>query len=373
MDTYIVIGGGILGASTAYHLASAGEDVTLIDCHHEGQATDAAAGIICPWISQRRNKAWYELAKRGASYYPQLISELESIGETNTGYKRVGALRLDVTEEKIDAIIERTIKRRVDAEEIGKLKKLSTAQTNEMFPLLTEEYYAVYVSGGAKVNGRFVRQSLINGSIHYGARFMKGEATLSKQNETSIQVSVDGKKINGDKVIITAGAWAKPLLKQINIDFLVEPQKAQIVHLELPTEETDHWPVVLPPGNQYLLGFEHGRIVVGATHEDNRGFDTSSTAKGMYEILNHCLAIAPGLEESRIVETRVGFRPVVPNFLPVFGKVPLFDQLYVANGLGSSGLTVGPYLGKELAKLAQGIESDLTMSDYRIENTLKSV
>ena len=59
MKKFIVIGAGILGASTAYHLAKAGKDVVIIDRQDQGQATDAAAGIICPWLSQRRNKAWY--------------------------------------------------------------------------------------------------------------------------------------------------------------------------------------------------------------------------------------------------------------------------------------------------------------------------
>lgn len=64
MSRYIVIGAGILGAATAYHLAKLGADVVVVDRKDAGQATDAAAGMICPWLSQRRNKAWYRLAKR---------------------------------------------------------------------------------------------------------------------------------------------------------------------------------------------------------------------------------------------------------------------------------------------------------------------
>lgn len=63
MKSYIVVGAGILGASTAYHLAKAGANVTIVDRQQVGQATDAAAGIVCPWLSQRRNKAWYKSLK----------------------------------------------------------------------------------------------------------------------------------------------------------------------------------------------------------------------------------------------------------------------------------------------------------------------
>lgn len=81
MSSYVVVGGGILGASTAFHLAKFGVKVTLVDRQDKGQASAAAAGIICPWISQRRNKKWYELVKNGAKYYKQLVAELEELGK----------------------------------------------------------------------------------------------------------------------------------------------------------------------------------------------------------------------------------------------------------------------------------------------------
>ena len=65
MKEFIVIGAGILGASTAYHLARAGVVVTVVDRNDPGQATDAAAGIICPWLSQRRNKHGMHSQKAG--------------------------------------------------------------------------------------------------------------------------------------------------------------------------------------------------------------------------------------------------------------------------------------------------------------------
>ncbi|MFX7302958.1 FAD-dependent oxidoreductase, partial [Acinetobacter baumannii] len=74
MQKIIVVGAGILGASTAYQLSKRGAEVIIVDRKHEGQATDAAAGIICPWLSQRRNQAWYKLAKEGARFYPSLIA-----------------------------------------------------------------------------------------------------------------------------------------------------------------------------------------------------------------------------------------------------------------------------------------------------------
>ena len=57
----VVVGAGILGASTAYHLARDGADVSIVDQAHDGQATAAGAGIICPWASCVDDPAFYEL------------------------------------------------------------------------------------------------------------------------------------------------------------------------------------------------------------------------------------------------------------------------------------------------------------------------
>ncbi|MCY1690871.1 FAD-dependent oxidoreductase [Exiguobacterium sp. SL14] len=106
MYTHIIIGAGILGASTAYHLSKAGERVLLVDRKEPGRASHAAAGIICPWMTQRRNKAWYQLANNGAHFYKTLIPELEALGETSTGYQQVGTIALHETSkiEKMETI-----------------------------------------------------------------------------------------------------------------------------------------------------------------------------------------------------------------------------------------------------------------------------
>ena len=103
--------------------------VTLIDRQDLGQASAAAAGIICPWISQRRNKKWYALVRNGAKYYKQLVNELEDLGETSTGYKQVGAIAFQNDEKKLQKMLERAIEKREDAPEIGELKILSPEET----------------------------------------------------------------------------------------------------------------------------------------------------------------------------------------------------------------------------------------------------
>ncbi|WP_026011132.1 NAD(P)/FAD-dependent oxidoreductase [Paenibacillus sp. OSY-SE] len=372
MKKVIVVGAGILGASTAYQLAKMGADVLIVDRKDQGQATDAAAGIICPWLSQRRNQAWYQLAKAGAHFYPGLIKELKSEGETETGYAQVGALCIHDDLEKIRKMEERAHVRKADAPEIGEITQLTETETHERFPLLAEGYRSVHISGAARVDGRALRDALIRSAQRNGAVLINGDATLQYQSNRVTGVAVGAKSFSSDLVIACAGAWANPLFQPLGLHFKVSFQKAQIMHLQVPDQQdTGTWPLIMPPTDQYVLTFDHQKIVIGATHENEiEGYDTRITAGGIQEILNKGLKFAPKLANSTLQEIRVGFRPFTPGFLPVIGAVPGWDGLIAANGLGASGLTAGPYLGSQLAKLALEMELDIDLNDYDIRKAM---
>lgn len=372
MKKVVIVGAGILGATTAYRLAKTGVEVTIVDRDDRGQATKAAAGIICPWLAQRRNKAWYHLAKNGAAMYPNLIAELTEDVEADTGYKRVGALSLHTDEEKLRATEQRVLKRKQSAPEIGEMALLNEADTQKMFPLLAPSYQSLHISGAARVDGQALLRALLEGAVTYGATLIHGEAHITEQHNRATGVNVGNDHIAADLVIATTGAWMNELFQPLGINYDIAPQKAQIIHLQLPNTPTSTWPVVMPPNNQYLLTFPNNRIVIGATHESNAGFDDRVTAQGVNEVLSKAIDVAPGLANSTILETKVGFRPFSPGSLPVIGKLPGFEGILLANGLGATGLTMGPYVGEELAKLALGRELSINLADYDVASAYTS-
>ncbi|RFU68396.1 FAD-binding oxidoreductase [Bacillus sp. V59.32b] len=372
MKKVIVVGAGILGASTAYQLAKMGAEVLIIDRNDKGQATAAAAGIICPWISQRRNQAWYQLAKAGARYYPGLIKELESEGETNTGYAQVGALSIHTDMEKMKNLEERVQKRKPDASEIGDISRLDEKETRKHFPPLAEGYHSVHIGGAARVDGRALRDALKRSAQRNGATLLTGDAALQFNSNRVTGVTVGDETHSADKVIVCAGAWANQILKSLGVNFQVSFQKGQIVQVQLPdAADTHKWPVVIPPSDKYLLAFNDQRVLIGSTNEDDiDGYDVRVTARGVQELLNKGLEMAPGLADSTFLETRVGFRPFTPGSLPVIGSLPGWDDIIVANGLGASGLTMGPYIGNQLAKLALDMDLDIDLNDYDIQKAI---
>ncbi|MBT2282667.1 FAD-binding oxidoreductase [Paenibacillus polymyxa] len=375
MKKVIVVGSGILGASTAYQLAKHGAEVIIVDRKDIGQATDAAAGIICPWLSQRRNQDWYQLVKAGARFYPSIIAELEGEGETETGYAQVGALSIHTDEDKINKMEERAHLRKAEAPEIGDITPLDAIGTRERFPLLEERYQSVHISGAARIDGRALRDALIRSAQRNGAEVIHGDAKIKFEADRVIGVSVNDRSFLADEVVVCAGAWANELLKPLGIHFKVHYQKAQIMHLHVTDgEDTGRWPVIMPPSDQYLLAFDQQKIVIGATHEnDVEGYDTRVTAGGMQEVLNKGLELAPGLANSIFQEVRVGFRPFTPGFLPVMGAVPGWQGLITANGLGASGLTMGPFIGSQLAKLALGMELDIDIEPYTVGKAMDEI
>ncbi|WP_088006150.1 NAD(P)/FAD-dependent oxidoreductase [Indiicoccus explosivorum] len=369
MKSLIIIGSGILGASAAYHAAKSGAEVTVIDRGEPGQATGAAAGIVCPWLSQRRNKAWYELVKNGAAYYPQLIRRLESDGETETGYKKTGLLVMN-DDRKLAQVEERALFRRETAPEIGEIRRQTADETQAMYPFAGEAFESLYVEGAARVDGRELRDALIRSAAKHGARFIKGNAELILKNGRAAGVTVGGEQHSADCVAAAAGAWGAELFRAIGLEFSVKPQKAQIIHLKT-AAAAKQLPVVMGLYGQYTVPFDDGRIAVGATHENDAGYDLRKTAGGMHDILDKAFAVSPGLAAAEFVEARVGFRPLLQDSVTAIGEVPGVKGLYAANGLGSSGLTAGPYAGMQLAKLMIGEETDIAIPDYALDRFIR--
>lgn len=135
----------------------------------------------------------------------------------------------------------------------------------------------------------------------------------------------------------------------------------------------ENWPVVITPTSKYILGFENGYIIAGSTYEEATNFEPTTSVRGLHEILNVVGDTAPQLLESNLIEAKVGFRPVVPNFLPVFGEVEQYEGLYIGNGLGATGLTAGPFLGAELAALVLEEETILQASDYDVNGLIEQL
>ncbi|EUJ27121.1 Glycine oxidase [Listeria grayi] len=368
MHEYIVVGAGIVGASTAYHLAKTGAKVKIIDKEELGQATKAAAGIICPWLSKRRNKIWYELAKQSAAYYPVLTTEIEQLTNRKSSYKQTGALLLRDSTTKLMALEELAHERRKEAPEIGAITTWDAEALQARYPFLSADYGAVFVSGGARIKGKQYTESLLQAAFAHGAVYHKGTASFDK----ALNLLVDGTNVRADKIFLTAGAWLPALFEQTAYQIDVVPQKGQLLRLQVPELLTEDWPVILPPSSKSIVPFGAGELLIGATHEKDKGFDRIPTEVAAEEILADLEMFMPQLRDWERKEITVGTRPYTNDFTPFMGRLPGQAHVYVANGLGASGLTTGPYVGRLLADMALENELPLALSLYDPQKYIKN-
>jgi D-amino-acid dehydrogenase len=357
----VVVGAGIVGASAAFHLARRGVDVLVVDRGDRGQATAAGAGIVGPWLSGESDADWYRLASAGADYYPHLVDLLAGEGESDLGYARVGGLVVHEDPVALEPSLALLSARHAEAPgRIGAISRLDAGRARELFPPLSPDLHAIHVAHVSRVDGGLVRDALLRAAAGCGAVRRSGTVGLAPTG-----LSVDGAAEPADAVVAAAGAWTAELCAGLGLALPVAPQRGQITHLRVSAEDTRGWPVVQGLGRQYMLAFPGGRVVVGATRETGSGFDYRVTAAGQEEVLSDALRVAPGLGDATLLETRVGFRPLTADGLPLLGPAPGLDGLVVATGMGPTGLTMGPYAGELAARVAVGEDPGMDLTPYR--------
>ncbi len=151
--------------------------------------------------------------------------------------------------------------------------------------------------------GAELAAALARAAVRRGAVVRDGEADLARGSGRVAGVRLGGELIEGDAVVAATGAWTRSFLQAAGLTVPVEAQRGQIMHISLGEVDTSRWPVVLPGASgHYLLAFDDGRIVAGATRETGSGFDYRITPAGLAEILEQALAVAPGLADGTYLE-----------------------------------------------------------------------
>ena len=135
----------------------------------------------------------------------------------------------------------------------------------------------------------------------------------------------------------------------------VRPVKGQILTLAQPPGDpllTRTVRGIVRGASVYLVPRDDGRVVVGATVEE-RGWDTTPTAGGAYELLRDALALVPGLDDAAFVAARAGLRPGSPDDLPIVGATGV-DGLVVATGHHRNGILLTPITAEAVAAVVAG-------------------
>jgi D-amino-acid dehydrogenase len=368
----IIVGGGVVGMSTAYHLRRGGAQALLIDRADQGRATDAGAGILSPETNSRDPDAWFNFAVEAVAYYPTLVQALQADEGGDTGYAQCGQMIVAVSEDEQEPferakrlIFSRQTHRGMPSAE--DLHEVSPGEAHALFPLLAPVYGAIYYRRAARVDGRLLNQALRRAAERRGLVIRPGGVErLIIQNHAVTGVVVEGETLSAGKVVIAGGAWSQAFGVQLGVEIPVAPQRGQIIHLGLSRIDTSAWPMISAFHGHYMVPWPDRRVVVGATRETGSGFHPHATAAGVREVLSEALRVAPGLAAARIRDIRVGLRPYSADTMPVLGPVPGVRDISLATGHGPTGLTLGPYSGKVVADMILGTQPPADISTFYV-------
>jgi D-amino-acid dehydrogenase len=342
----VVVGGGVVGATAAWQATRRGASVLLVDARDPGRATDAGAGIVSPETDLRDGTPFHLLSAAAQGFYPELVAELERDGSEDVGYAACGKLVVARNDDEAGWLesylaLLRDPERAAAPAPPHSLHELTSDDARERFPPLGPVAAAFVSEHGARVDGRRLERALLDAAVRRGLTV-----------EHRAIPSLDDLPAAG-AVVVAGGAWSPRLVPELDI----RPQQGQIVHLAVDDPGSAQWPVVAPLAHHYLLAFA-GRVVAGATREDGVGLVPALTAAGQHQVLDDALGLAPGLADARVLEWRVGLRPVATRGFPHLGAAPGRDDVFVATGHGASGLTHGPWSGAAVADLALGTVTD---------------
>ncbi|MCE7736528.1 MAG: FAD-binding oxidoreductase [Candidatus Heimdallarchaeota archaeon] len=378
-----IIGGGIVGASIAYHLTKNGKKVLLFDRKDKGRATSAGAGIISPPTTYTDNEILYKFQLEAGKYYPVLNNELTLEHELSTSFQTHPKVVLSLDEDEVSEyeaisarILERRRKENYPSESV--LCTLNQEELRSRFRNIRFTEFAqtaLINENGAKINGDIFTNAMLRAAENLGLiiksnsiEILVEETIASENDEIRKIVSItDGETTwKANQYVIAGGFWTKKLVKQLGINLPLEPQRGQIIHLYHPNLDTSNIPMITAFRGHYIVPWDDGNLVCGATRESEE-IDPSATVSGVQEILSEAVRIIPELSEAAIIEVKVGIRPVSKTGLPLIGLVPKFSNLFVSTGHGPLGLTLGPYSGKLLSQLILSEEPEFDLSPFQVK------
>jgi glycine oxidase len=357
-----IVGGGIIGLTTAYFLAREGRRVMVLDKSDFGQeASWAGAGILPAKNCVSAPTAFEQLRAHSVGLFPALSRELQERTGIDNGYRRCGGLEfLDLAD---DGHTEEW------HSDMPAAVPLSCEVLFQLEPHLALDLGPVlHLPEMAQVRNPRHLKALQAACKSLGV-LLKPQCPVlsldrSGQRIVSLQ-SPDG-PVYADSYLIAAGAWTDELLGLLGWQAGIQPIRGQMVLLSAPSVSVHQ---ILLCGPRYLVPRGDGRILVGSTEEDV-GFDKQNTAIAVQELLSLACRLVPDLRSAKVDRCWSGLRPGSPDALPFLGRVPGCDNLFLASGHYRAGIQLSPGTGQVMSELMLGRPTTVPLDPFRLDRRL---
>jgi glycine oxidase len=340
----IVVGGGVVGASVAYHLAREGLTVTLFERDDlAAHASGAAAGMLAPLCEADVNGPLFGPAIRSLEAIPGLVPELKELSGVDPQYVQSGILRLAHTAEEASAF-------RREAETLAPYGvewiDADTARARE--PQVSPELHgALWSPREGHVFSPMMTRAYAQAAVRLGATVRTGDPVLGliRDGDQVLGVKTTAGQWGSGHVVLAAGVWSRYCAEWLGERLPVEPVRGQILALEQPRPPLRG---IVWSGHTYLVPKLNGTVVVGAT-EERTGFDRRVTASAVAGLIEAAARAVPALADSTFLQAWSGLRPDTPDHLPVIGPVPGAQGVVLAAGHYRNGVLLSPFTGQAVA------------------------
>lgn len=350
----VIVGGGLMGLSAAFHLrrADAGVRVTVLERAQVGAAASgaSAAGVRV----MGRDPAERALALASLARWAELDRELEGA----TGYRRGGGLRVALDADAWSQTPAWVAEQRADD---VPLQVLSAADVRRLAPgiahgTLGGAYCAIDGQAGAMATV----QAFASAAGRLGAHVDEGAAVTAvvvERDRVAAVTRADGRREPCDVAIVAAGAWTPTLLQGLGIRIPITTRPLQMLL-------TEPGPMTLQPvasafGRRLSLKqLDDGAYLIGGGWPAQITDEAANAGQLQAESVSGSLEVArevyPPLAACKLARGWAGLEAFMPDDLPVLGPVPGVNGLLVAAGFSGHGFALSPIVGDILARLALG-------------------
>jgi len=354
----VIVGGGIIGCSVAYHLAHMGwKDVVLLERDKLTSGTTwHAAGLMVTFGSTSETST--EMRKYSCDLYERLEAETGQ----STGFKRTGFIEVAADRDRLEEY------RRVSAfnRYMGiDVHEISPKQVKDLFPLANVDdlLAGFYVKEDGRADPVGVTMALAKGARQAGARLIENVPVLGVTTKRGAVTGVTTAygTIEAEYVVNCAGMWARQLGEQAGVTIPLQAAEHYYLITERIPELSKDWPVLEDPGSYVYFREEVGGLMIGLFEPvcapwnvrgipDDFSFgEIQPDWERMGPYVEKAMARVPVSMTAGVKKFFCGPESFTPDLRPILGEAPELKNYFVAAGLNSIGILTGGGVGRMMA------------------------
>ncbi len=353
MRETVILGGGVVGAATAYFLSLSGLPVTVVERRFVASgASGTAAGLLSAPTPTDLRQPWGSLATTSLSLHYELAERLD--GPSAYDFEPVDMALVATTEpEKQHLMSEFGSTAWHDAVALA-----ARCRWLEGSPVLG----GVIRDGSAQLDPAKFTRTLLDAA---GVEVVIASAdAVALDRGTVTGVSIAGESQPCSTVVVAMGPWSAEASAWLGLPVPVRPLKGQILRMEVPGAPPAGFADL--EGN-YVVRKPNGLTYTGTTEEE-AGFDEQPTPEIEQQILATNGNLAPALRRGTVVQRTACLRPLSIDNSPIIGPVPSARGAFIATGHGRKGILMSLATGQALAELiVDGSAKSVDLAPFSIE------